>query len=190
MYCTFPCCARHTNYLSRQPMVQCELYRTLLGSVQNKDENFHLKRCHLKYLFIVNLVELTIFESRWLFLKVVASSISGGGWGDIHIFVFTDRKNNQFQKKLITAEHEYVPPPPPPPPHLSSWLRHCQHHFWHQGFRKLYPASYPGSLVINSGFRVWVSCYARGDSWGGCSKVRSSPQPPQDSPRAKARPEH
>ena len=29
----------------------------------------------------------------------VASSISGGG-GHIHIFVFTDRKDNQFQKKL------------------------------------------------------------------------------------------
>ena len=58
----------------------------------------------MKYLFIVNLVELTIFVSRWLFLKVVASSYS---------FVFTDRKNNQFQKKLITAEHEYEYVPPP-----------------------------------------------------------------------------
>jgi hypothetical protein len=25
----------------------------------------------------------------------------GGGGGHIHIFLFTDRKNNQFQKKLI-----------------------------------------------------------------------------------------
>jgi hypothetical protein len=32
--------------------------------------------------------------------------------GHIHIFVFTDRKNNQFQKKLITAEHEYEYVPP------------------------------------------------------------------------------
>jgi hypothetical protein len=60
-------------------MVECELYRTLLGSVQNKDENFHLKRCHLKYLFIVNLVELTIFESPTP--SGVASSISVWGRG-------------------------------------------------------------------------------------------------------------
>jgi hypothetical protein len=45
----------------------------------------------------------------------VASSISVGGGGYIHIFVFTDRKNEQFQKKLImhkctTRIYEYVPP--------------------------------------------------------------------------------
>ena len=37
--------------------------------------------------------------------SAVASSIIGGGGGggaDIHIFVFTDHKNNRFQKKLIT----------------------------------------------------------------------------------------
>ena len=44
-----------------------------------------------------------------------------GGGAHIHIFVFTDCKNNQFQKKLIAqiskeincAEHEYVNIPPP-----------------------------------------------------------------------------
>ncbi len=35
--------------------------------------------------------------------RAVASSIIGGGGGGahIHIFVFTDHKNNRFQKKLI-----------------------------------------------------------------------------------------
>ncbi len=31
----------------------------------------------------------------------VAGSIIGGGGGHIHIFVFTDLKNNLFQKKII-----------------------------------------------------------------------------------------
>ena len=31
----------------------------------------------------------------------VGRSIIGGGGGNIHIFVFTDLKNNRFQKKLI-----------------------------------------------------------------------------------------
>jgi hypothetical protein len=30
-----------------------------------------------------------------------ASSIIGGGGANIHIFVFTDHKDNRFQKKLI-----------------------------------------------------------------------------------------
>ena len=35
-------------------------------------------------------------------ISAVASSIMGGGGAHIHIFVFTDHKNNRFQKKLIT----------------------------------------------------------------------------------------
>ena len=34
-------------------------------------------------------------------VRAVASSIIGGGGADIHIFVFTNHKNNWFQKKLI-----------------------------------------------------------------------------------------
>jgi hypothetical protein len=32
---------------------------------------------------------------------------------DIHIFVFTDCKNNRFQKKLIGQNTNICPPPPP-----------------------------------------------------------------------------
>ena len=35
-------------------------------------------------------------------ISAVASSIIFGGGAHIHIFVFTDHKNNRFQKKLIT----------------------------------------------------------------------------------------
>jgi hypothetical protein len=59
-------------------------------------------------------------------------------WGPthIHIFVFTDHKNNRFQKKLITQNTNIWiwAPPPPPPPQLSNLLRHrlC----WRVGSRK------------------------------------------------------
>ena len=29
-------------------------------------------------------------------------------WGYIHIFMFTERKNNRFEKKLIHIEHKYM----------------------------------------------------------------------------------
>ena len=37
----------------------------------------------------------------------------GGGEGSAHIFVFTDRKYNRFQKKLVMQNtiYEYCPPP-------------------------------------------------------------------------------
>ncbi len=40
------------------------------------------------------------------------------GGANIHIFVFTDLKNNRFHAKEVNnAEHEYmnIAPPPPPP---------------------------------------------------------------------------
>jgi hypothetical protein len=52
---------------------------------------------------------ISIYDIRWCIYRYVRKgvasigverSISGGG-GDIHIFVFTDLKNNRFQKKLI-----------------------------------------------------------------------------------------
>ncbi len=50
----------------------------------------------------------------------VGRSIIGGGGGggsNIHIFVFTDIKNNRFQKKLImqNTNISILPPPPPSP---------------------------------------------------------------------------
>ena len=54
--------------------------------------------------------------------RAVASSIIGGGGGaHVHRYVFTQHKNNRFQKKLIvqTGIYEYQPPPP----QLSSLLR-------------------------------------------------------------------
>ena len=43
---------------------------------------------------------------------------------NIHILVFTDCKNNRFQKKLIKQNAHS----PPPPPQLSFWRRHCCQH--------------------------------------------------------------
>ena len=37
----------------------------------------------------------------------VANSIIEAG-AHIHVFVLTDHQNNQFQNKLIAAEHQYV----------------------------------------------------------------------------------
>ena len=59
-----------------------------------KDEDFILEfRISLAFLQGKNYQHCT---------SAVASSIIGGGGAIIHIFVFTDHKNNQFQKKLIT----------------------------------------------------------------------------------------
>ena len=41
-------------------------------------------------------------ENEQNVIAVASSIIWGGGGADIHIFVFTDHKNNRFQKKLIT----------------------------------------------------------------------------------------
>ena len=45
--------------------------------------------------------------SRFFLSILGRSKIEGGGGGNIHIFVFTDLKNNRFQKKLIMQN----PPP-------------------------------------------------------------------------------
>ena len=49
------------------------------------------------------------------------SLIIGGG---TYIFMFTNLKNNGFQKKFMMQKlntvYEYMPPP-----QLSSWLHHC-----------------------------------------------------------------
>ena len=55
--------------------------------------------------------------------RAVASSIiggGGGGWVHIHIFVFTDHKNNRFEKKLIVQNMNIWIWAPPP---ASSWRR-------------------------------------------------------------------
>ena len=46
-----------------------------------------------------------------------------GGRDDIHIFVFTDHKNNRFQKKSNEQNTHIWISAPPPPPQLSSLLR-------------------------------------------------------------------
>ena len=38
-----------------------------------------------------------------------------GGGGGIHVFVFTDCKNNLISKNINDAEHEYMNINPPPP---------------------------------------------------------------------------
>ena len=40
-------------------------------------------------------------------LSGATSWIIGGGGANIHIFVFTDHKNNRFQKKLIMQNTNY-----------------------------------------------------------------------------------
>ena len=64
----------------------------------------------------------------WQSLAQWRRKIDNWGGANIHIFVFTDLKNNRFQKKLIMQNtiYEYCPPPPP---QLSIFLRHC---FGHQ----------------------------------------------------------
>ena len=56
-------------------------------------------------------------------------NLGGGGWlAHIHIFVFTDCKNNRFQKKLIIQSTNMSPPlsvndlPPPLSCMLSCFL--------------------------------------------------------------------
>ena len=53
--------------------------------------------------------------------------IIGGGGTDIHIFVFTDCKNNRFQKKLMMPNKNIRISPPPPPPiiDIPQPLRNC-----------------------------------------------------------------
>ena len=58
---------------------------------------------------------------RWNYIesdRAIASSIIGGGGGaDIHIFVFTNHKNNEMiSKEINCAEPEYTNISPPPPP--------------------------------------------------------------------------
>ena len=56
---------------------------------------------HFVYLgFSIAWCVFFLIQKWWKFPRPVASSIIGGG-AHIHTFVFTDHKNNPFQKKLI-----------------------------------------------------------------------------------------
>ena len=60
-----------------------------------------------------------------------SSSIIGGGGAHIHIFVFTDHKNNRFQKKLITQNtNTWIWAPPiieyEPPLQISFHITNCK----------------------------------------------------------------
>ena len=60
-----------------------------------------------------------------IFLVSASGVVKLDNWGGhIHIFVFTDHKNNRFQKKLIVQNTNIWICTP----HLSSWLRNWYRH--------------------------------------------------------------
>ena len=67
--------------------------------------------------------KISFLKQLWIVVQAVASAVASSiiGGTDIHIFVFTNHKNNWFQKKLIVQSLN-IWISAPPPPQLSSWL--------------------------------------------------------------------
>lgn len=77
------------------------------------------------------------------------------GWGaHIHIFVFTDSKNNRFQKKLLVQNTNIWICLPP---QLPSWIRHCKEKVWHLVLVEK-------GLLINARYFVELKCGVRFES--------------------------
>ena len=73
---------------------------------------------HLQLEDVREIDLMAIFET--FVIRPVASSTIGRA--HIHIFMYSDHKNNRFQKKLIVQNTNMNMSPPP---QLSSWLRPC-----------------------------------------------------------------
>ena len=126
IWCNLYHCQGHSPF-GRRWSILAEMLQSKVGHMwyiktwQQLEANVFWKDCwRLIFLHVAFDRNVSWAIQIYQYTRAVASSIIGGA--DIHIFVFTNHKNNWFQKKLIVQNlNIWISAPP----QLSSWPQPC-----------------------------------------------------------------